>query len=218
MAGNINAIGILITILLTVLLILKFGKKPNKRIRFYWGILWACLVAVLAAATSTHLCTAGQPVFQWLIPCISLGCILTLIEPKKIRRVASAIIIISTFLLSQQYISLVHTNTYTGNPQGVKKFKDIKLQHSLQAIKEILSEEAKTNNLIYPQGWLSKSEIKELIPESERRCLEDDSLETYCFWHTVFTQLYGKNHKKIEMWYPGGLLKESVDRLEFREK
>ena len=76
MAGNINAAGIIVVVLLTVFLMLRFGRKPNKLMHILGGILGAIGIALLAILTSTHMCKAGQPFLQWFIPCACLGCIL----------------------------------------------------------------------------------------------------------------------------------------------
>lgn len=227
MAGNINAAGILIIILLTVFLLVRFGRKPTNIIQILVGLLLALLLGISASAISAHACKQGNPDRQILISCVCLGCILTFTDIKGSSLTVRALIfgtitgiVLLMFLLCNQYVNLVHSKMYTGNPSYIKTIHKAIGQTTLQRIKKILSEATETNEKVYPSGWLSESDIKTLIPADDLKDLLDHckSVEIYRFWHTLFTGLYGKNYKTLEVWYPGGLLKDSLDNLQFKEK
>lgn len=227
MAGNINAAGILIIILLTVFLLVRFGRKPTNIIQILVGLLLALLLGISASAISAHACMQGTPDRQILISCVCLVCILTFTDIKGSSWTVRAVIVgtitgivLLMFLLCNQYVNLIHSKMYTGNPSYIKTIHKAISQKTLQTIREILSEATETNEKVYPPGWLSESEIKNLIPADDLKDLlgHGKSAEIYRFWHTLITSLYGKNYKPLDVWYPGGLLKDSLDSLEFKEK
>jgi hypothetical protein len=120
------------------------------------------------------------------------------------------------FYLINQYNNLVHGNNYTGNPKWREKATQESVQDALQHIKMELKTVSTTNNTVYPAGWLSESEILQLIT---RRFSDNKSVkEIYAFWHTPVTKLYGVKYQKVDIWYPGGLLKDSIDKLEAKER
>ncbi|MFH0888427.1 MAG: hypothetical protein V1871_04395 [Planctomycetota bacterium] len=216
MEGNINAIGIIIIPILTAILLIKYGSKPNKLFQIIIGIL---ITLIALCGNPQHLCYEGQSFYQSIIPSICLLISLLFIKPKIIRWVTAVIILITMFYLINQYNNLVHGNNYTGNPKWRKKTTQEGVQDKLQYIKIELETISATNNTTYPAGWLSDLEIKQLIPQSEQFLLDNKSVkETYKFWHTPITRLYGVTYQKVDIWYPGGLLKDSINKLEVKER
>lgn len=226
MEGNINAVGIIIIPILTAILIIKFGAMPKKLTHILASIIITFVVSCFGLVSVEHACYEGQPFSQWLIPSLCLLSSLLFIKPKIIRWTVATVVFIPMFYLSSQYTDLVHKGDYdgkyTGNPEWRKQYHSERMQHNLMRLKEVLSEVAAKNDTNYPAGWLLDSEIKQLIIESTqypKYLLDNKSVkETYKFWHTPITRLYGVTYKVVDIWYPGGLLKDCINKLEFKER
>lgn len=227
MEGNINAIGIIITPILTAILIIKFGAMPKKLTHILASVIITLVVYCFGSAKAAHYkCDEGQGFFQWLIPSLCFLSNLLFIKPKIIRWIAATVVFILMFYLCFKYDDLVHKDRYggqyTGNPEWRKQLHSERIKHNLEELKKILSEASVKNDTNYPAGWLSDSEIKQLIPESKqypKHLLDNKSVkETYKFWHTPITRLYGVTYQRIDIWYPGGLLEDCINKLEFKER
>lgn len=222
MPGNINALGLIATVVFTIVILCKLGRKPEGIKQVIRNIIFFILIfLIVMILIPDHMCHAGNPVTQWAIPLSCLLCILIFIRHTKIRIIAILISMITAVGLSLYFIDLVHTSNYIGNPEESIRTNKFRMEYNLELVKETLKKVATTNQTVYPSGWLLESDVKQFIPEDETKRLLDNShfAETYKLWHTYLTGLYGvKENSKMVIWYPGGLLKDCVDKLEYKEK
>lgn len=227
MGANINATGVLIIILLTVFLLVRVGRKPTSLKHIVFGVLVAFVLLVVFSVLTAPLAGAAAYNRQALICCLCLALISiftnrekSLPAPRRLISCTIVLIIVLGFVLFSQYYYLVDTAMYTGNPAWTKSFYETERQGKLYETREILSKAAETDGTVYPPGWFSELEIKNLIPEDHRKDLLDAKkcLEIQRFWHTPITTLYGVKYASLHMWYPGGMLNDSLDKLEFKEK
>ncbi len=116
MSVTINAIGIIAVLVLTVLLLIKWGEKPKSGKPIMAGICCSLALALISITVSFHACHNGQPFLQWLLPSLSLGLFVIFIKGKWKLILLISIMIISSMLLSLQYAALVHTDRYIGVP------------------------------------------------------------------------------------------------------
>ncbi|NQT84961.1 hypothetical protein HQ563_18245 [bacterium] len=232
MAGDINAIGILIVPVATAFLVVKFGRLP----RHPRVVLIAIVLPFVVADVSVNLASMRaldlrerSPDPQCLVPCICLGLIMMFVRPTCTRLWAAIGAIAAAFALSHHYLELVDTDEYTGDPFRVLSRNDALERLKLRVLGEILSDLPHPDTTSYPEGWLSESRIATLHLRQHPKTLTiyqeeyvvDFAIKSYDvlrLWHTSITSLYRTKPKTLEIWYPGGAIKNSIDRLEFRER
>lgn len=117
MQGTLNATGILGVASATVILLVRFFRKPDGVWQVLGGVAVAVLAAGVSALTALHGCGAGSPLFQWVVPSLCAACTFIFVDLRKMRRVLGTLFAVSALLLSFHYVYLVHTAAYTGNPK-----------------------------------------------------------------------------------------------------
>lgn len=218
MHGNLNAAGILLTMVLTAVVI-KFGQKKTNIKRMVFAAFVTILVSLLLRVFSSHKCPEGQPFTQWLIPGICLFLIIGFIANKIIRRIIAVVTIIISTILCFHFSEIVHRKDYTGNVlyrEAAGYWKLRTYQRILKlAVEEKLAKKEKLK--IFPPGWIKHS-LKDIDIEIDWK---NDIKVPICTsaWHTFFTGIYCiSEYKNMGIWYPGGTVKEAADKLELRER
>ena len=220
MTGNINAIGIIVTVLFTIFVLWKFGSKAAGVIQVIVAVILPSILFLIGKVLSLHECDAGNAFTQLLIPAICLAFIITFVRNGKVRILTGIIIFIVAVVLTNQFNDLVHGDNYTGNQNRENGFNILKQERDLKLIKEIFNKEGETAQNKYPPDWLLGRVLYSFIPEEVKARLEkySNGVGTYKLWHTCFTGLYGiRKGKGVAIWYPGGLLKDCANKLELKE-
>jgi hypothetical protein len=219
MAGNIHALGLISVVLLTGIILLRFGRRPKSIAHVAGGVAAAFGVFLLVACRTTVLYREANPIHQWLIPSICLALVLVVTEWNRICATAAVAIALSAFVLSLHYLSLLGPDaSYTGSPYWARRATQVRSLTYLKVIKRGLLEAAGTREDEFPPGWVAESGLTRFIPDEDRRYLKSRSIQIHTFWHSAFTGLHGKKYHDLELWYPGGRLKEGIGKLHFRPR
>jgi hypothetical protein len=219
MPGSINAIGLITTIFLTIFILWKLGSRPEGIKQVIVAIISPLLLFLLGTLLSFHCCNAGVPFTQLVIPAICLGCIIAFIRDIKIQKLSGLAIIVMAIILSDHFLNLVHTADYTGSPQSIIRDKNRFIEHNLMREKEILRRKSTNDDYIYPSGWIESSGADRESPFTMAPQFSHlSTYKTYPYWHSFITGLYGKKSKIMDIWYPGGRIKDNIDKIEFRER
>jgi hypothetical protein len=115
---DLHAIGIVLTVAVTVALLFSNGGRPGRR----WWVLalesaGITLVAGFAVLFSMHGCGAGVPVTQWAIPWLCALALRILARPRWLRIAGPIACLVVGVALSGHHSSLVHQDGFTGNPE-----------------------------------------------------------------------------------------------------
>jgi len=120
MGGSIHAAGILAFVAATVLVLCVFRQGPRadgERWRGLWLAIRALLVETLIGfVASLHMCGAGNPIAQWLIPGVGWAFVSLVVPSRRVRKLFGRGALLLSLLLCYQYLDLVHSADYTGNP------------------------------------------------------------------------------------------------------
>ncbi|MCR4415993.1 MAG: hypothetical protein NUV77_26555 [Thermoguttaceae bacterium] len=119
MAGHLHAAAILVLVAATVALLAWKGRAipPDQRQARYRAALVALVTAcVLGLIGSLHLCGAGTPKAQWVLPGICWALLMLFIPQRRLRRWLSAVSMVALVALVFHYLDLVHGRDYSGNP------------------------------------------------------------------------------------------------------
>jgi len=136
------------------------------------------------------------------------------LEPKLLRRGTCNALVIVAIFLSFHFFSLISSEKYT---YIYPSLSNVTNERRIFKAEVVLSISALTDSNSYPQGWLSESEVLRYIPEEDRQfILERGMPRSYYLWHSYFTRVYGVKKGNVDIWYPGGTLKESVQKLEWK--
>jgi hypothetical protein len=217
MGGALNALGIILVVVVTVITLWRFGKRPAAFGRWAAGLLAFAFSALVPLVLSMHLCGAGAPIHQWAYCAPSLGAIIILVPRKALRRSLAALVFVAQVLLSVHFDSLAHTRSYTGNPDWEERTVNACNNANLRAVASMLQGTSAADQAVYPEGWLETSVLIDRVPQEFREYLTGHSSDTCWLWHTWLTGLYRMRVREdLRVWYPGGTVWEAVDRLEFR--
>jgi len=121
MQGTMNAIGILGIAGATVLLLVRFSKRPVGVRPWVGGITLSLVASMVSLVSALHGCGAGTPWGQWIVPCVCAACAFIFVDPKKKRLLLATVFAVSAILLSFHYVHLVHTDRYTGSPEWARR-------------------------------------------------------------------------------------------------
>jgi hypothetical protein len=219
MAGNINALGLILVLLLTAVVLKRYGRRPKSFTRVLSGTAAAFGVMMFVVCCTTVLYHEANSVHQQLIPWICLTLVLVFTGMNRICAAAAIAIGLSSFVWSFHAISLVGPGSpYTGSPYWARRTARVVTRSHLRTVKAVLSMVADGDNQDYLAGWLAESTLKQLIPGDQTPYLTSWSVEIHPFWHTALTGLYHRQLHSLALWYPGGRLKESIQKLEFRPR
>jgi hypothetical protein len=212
-AASIHALVLLSTVFVTLVLTVKFGDSKKERV--LGGILFPAMLLFLGFILAPP--GIYTPVSQWLFPILCLSLAMIFLEPKFLRRGTCITLVLTAIFLSFHFFSLTssekYTDIYPSRSNGINEGRIRMAEGYLHSLPTL------TDNNSYPQGWLSESEVLQYIPEEDRRfILERDLSRSYYLWHSYFTNVYGAKQGKVDIWYLGGTLKESAQKLEWKEK
>ncbi len=118
MNGELHAFLLCGLVLATIVLRLCRGRQSKDR-----PFKWAALVVFLTICgvgffSSVHLCEAGTPLTQWLVPALCAGYYIWTVKiPSGSVILVFVVGLLYAVGLSSSYVSLVHMDQYTGNPK-----------------------------------------------------------------------------------------------------
>jgi hypothetical protein len=207
--GNIQAFVLIAILVVTpAICIIGYGKPSRWRVRI--GLLIGPALSVFCALTGLHRCHNGSPFMQWLIPGVCITAIMITARNPWIRFSTSILIFVLSLWLCRWYVSLVHTPDLHGNPAYLEFFERIRLKEYGKR----LNDKSLNDTTIYPAGWMHETPLNEIISVS----IESKHREkAFSQWHSWLTDLYEKRQVPGGIWYPGGRLSESWDKIEFRD-
>lgn len=196
-------------------LLLTRRRQPNSR-----GITISGLIAAgtsfLVYSLNLHMCQSGTPGVQ----CVLVGCCLWVLLAyvgNLVTRIGSfAIGTILMVALSAQYVSLVHTNDWTGNPSLGRAAISVRNTSALKAIGAEIKAAPGSESTEYAAGWVHELPIAaslkaDTYPQHLYR------VEVGRAWHSWFTRLYPTRRIPQDFWYPGGKIADAADRIELRD-
>ena len=87
-------------------------------------------------------------------------------------------------------------------------------------VRDWLKTRAKVDGASYPQGWLEESvpAVRDWAPYGAIRWKGFWTATVTPLWHSWLTGLYGCTVEPMDLWYPGGTLKDAASKIEFRDR
>ncbi|MEE8155735.1 MAG: hypothetical protein V3T53_12350 [Phycisphaerales bacterium] len=213
MAASLNALGLMGVVALTLLAI--FVRKPQRCSLklFVRSVLLAIAAVILANVASFHMCYAGHPVTQWLIPSVCILLAGLFARVNWLRRVAVAILMIAAIQLSFYFTSIVHMKGFTGNPSSGERVR----RTYLRVLREDLVDSGLDTQQHFPSGWLRDIVDEELEVYAGSEHLSALGIVSHV-WHTSLTRIYRVTNVPADVWYPGGVLADSLVQIELRAR
>lgn len=208
------ALLILLPVSAVMFVLLLRRRNPTSR-QVLIALAIAALGTVAAPVFNHHLCREGEPRNQWLIlgPCLFL--ILLAVDSKAWRRTLAGCVFVGMMGLSCHFTEMVHTPGWTGNPDwdGGQRAILQSMQRSAAAVTLDIENEA----VALPEGWLRDSAIwsrvKDIFGDQHPVRREFERA-----WHTPLTGLYPYRPVEQDFWYPGGPLRDAIERIELRDR
>lgn len=211
--GNIQAISLLLIGLCSILIILIWRKRTFENRQLLWGFVGIIPFIAVFAFLGNHMCDAGTPIRQWNVPAICAFLIVILVEPKHLRRIAYGVLLICAIALTMHYVEIVHTPRYTGNPKSpinrTKRLENL-ARHSVEKI----TKASQDDDTEVPEGW-----CRDVLPDNLKELIirqEFPKSKAIPLWHSTITRLYLLEAENRDLWYPGGKLSESAEKIELR--
>ena len=194
------------------------GRKLRKGRSVLGEVLVCTVFAYLAAAMSGHACLAGQAVTQLLIPWVCLVGVVVFMGEGRIRLLLAATQALLLLGLTLSYSGIVHGPIYVGN-RAHGRIHEVRNIKDLRAVSTALLKLAEGDEATYPAGWLSEAPFLETL-RAELRWWppEGHRLDVLPLWHSWLTGLYLRRLVAMDVWYPGGKLKDAAGNLEYRER
>jgi hypothetical protein len=218
MAGNLHAIALIAIPLITVAACVRFRQRALRQGRVLGAIFGGSVLSLLAGILSSHACSAGQPLTQWLIPGVCFAATVALVRRAAVRDPWALALLTLMFLLSFHYSHIVHGPTYVGSPD-FGRVLEARAAAELQQAAQVLQKLGAKDDAAYPQGWLREAAFVSSHPtEFEGVAFEWAEVRVAPLWHSILTRLYLRNTTVVAMWYPGGRLRDAAGKLRYRDK
>ena len=213
MAGSLNALGLIGVVALTlVALFIRIPKWHNSR-QLTIRVLIVFPVAFFAMMVSTHLCRSGEALTQWLIPAVCIILVRSFTRINWLQHAAVSALVVAALGLSYHFVHIVHLKEYTGNPasgEGVRRVY-------LHVLREDLVESGLDTQQHFPSGWLRDIVDEELEIYAGFEHLSSLGIVSHV-WHTSLTRIYRVTDVPADVWYPGGVLADSLEQIELRAR
>ena len=224
MAGTLNALGLLVVIAAIVYVMRRYGRRPKQFRQFIYSLLTAGVALIIVSTLTAHMCNAGQPISQLLIPAIGLVLTLTFVEDGFVSMIMVPLLCVAMLGLGFHYDAIVHSTGYTGNPAGVNRSIKVMQNHTRTQIRQALEVSIQKSPALatntYLAGYFDQSDVMQLVDaetrDGSRRTLAIDEHQYYWLWHSPITGIFGVSSHPTRLWYPGGPLKSGMAGLEYR--
>jgi hypothetical protein len=117
MQGDLNAIGLIVVLVFTAVILFQFGELKPKRIVL--SLLAGLLTVIVMAIQFTYKCGPGNnPSYQIYIPALCLILIIMFVKGQNVLWISSLILFVAGYLLSWHFHFLIFkAGSYTGEPR-----------------------------------------------------------------------------------------------------
>ncbi len=158
-----------------------------------------------------------------------MGCLLLLfpaLENVKIRITLLLFLFCFGLFFCLHFTFLVRTSNYTGNPADINHAEKVRQSSTIREVQTIFALQTSDRQIsekTYPAGPFSRSTAWTLLGQSSDDSIRDlaehitsKRFTAHRLWHTGFTGIYGKNTDVVQLWYPGGKLKDGIAGLKYQ--
>lgn len=212
--GNMLAFFMSVFLLMSIIKIVNSWKVKGGKYFFaalFKGFVWAIgtsLVSIFIFSFYLNRCLQFSMPFQvflilffWFVAFVSFS------DNHIQRFIVSIIYIILLFLLSYP----------------AKIFGDYFYSPYIYRLRSVTAYKSIPHTIEYPSSWLDDLPIKDAVLDYWGwSVLPNDGkilvIKPQSLWHSFFTGLYAIDAKSVKIWYPGGTITDSINKLEFREK
>ena len=212
--GNIQAIVLIAISVYSILIIVRWRRKKFENRQLLWGFAGIVPFTAVFALLGSHGCDAGMPIRQWNVPAICAFLIVILVEPKHLRHISYVILLLSAVALTMHFVEIIHTTGYTGNPKSpinrTKRLENL-ARYSIEKITKV----SQDDDTEVPEGW-----CRDVLPDNLKELIirqEFPKSKAIPLWHSPITRLYLLEAENRDLWYPGGKLSESAEKIELRK-
>jgi hypothetical protein len=211
--GSVVAFGLILMIGMAVYTLIRHRRHPDfARYCFTITAFWALLMLVVCPPLYFR-AIGGQSIVRIVV--ISSLCFALTFVTLPSRRTTLLLPLLSYVLMVFLIIftnMLVHGGGYTATSRPFDQMNRYKAsQRNLQVY---LNEVAKRDTRSYPAGWLSTMPFDKGFSSAY---VHYRGTPQPC-WHSWFTGLYRAGAMQVELWYPGGTIRDAIRRLEFRPR
>ena len=226
MAVHLHAVILLSVPVATLVFCVIFRRRrrpPSMRGRPTWRVPTALTVGLFFAFGGVILWDRGHgaagPFVLRLIPALCVVAIILCVSPWRLVAASSGVLLIVMSLLKLWNIALAHEPGYTGDPYHDEFLREWQCS-ALDGVGEWLRRRAREDKASYPEGWLAESvpPAKSWAYFESYRSHASWRATVTPLWHSWLTGLYGCTLEPMDLWYPGGTLKDAASKIEFRDR
>ncbi len=174
--------GLIAVVLATLLMVLKFRRPSITTRQVVRAGLWTLIYALVMALCSTHLCHAGNPAMQFVLPSICLLQVLTTIHPR-VARWGAAAVGLAGVVLTFHAVGLVHDGFPTNPAYAQRQEQVMKVRVAAEL------RHAATQPATMPAGEVPREVLVEALGETE--VTADDTVLVPVLRQRWFTNLTG---------------------------
>lgn len=213
-----HALAMLALPILTTVVCVRSYKKRPRALQLIVALLGGVGFIFVLSILSTHMCPKGGGGPQILLGGACMTATASLISDLKFRLALCTLLAAASWALSWQSIHLVHRSDLTGSPGEVIR-AERGLKFGSRLVKESVEGDPIHGTRSFPPGWVhetdawtSSKRLREYLQDSPpyRPIITP-------FWHTWLTGIYARREQPVRLWHPGGVLKDAVDRFEWRD-
>lgn len=215
----IHFFSLLTVLILTIYFILRLRVKSTKKKVIINFVIFSIL-SLFIYGSFAHMCNSGMPEHQVSIP-IFCACIINIWIKHKIKFLVIIFYIGLSIFLGHNYTDFVHKGKFTGNTQIDNIYEGVRKSDltSYRVAFALYYAKSKDDNS-YNAGWVEDLPFyKKLLEINEiKNDLTSPKITIEAKWFTFLTGLYLKNEITYNLWYPGGKISDSYEKLSLRKK
>lgn len=210
-------------ILLPVVTIAAIARYPRRRwfpeTSNAWGFLIIFLYFSASVILFTCLCDHSGPwLRQTFVPLACMVASLLFIGSPRVRVSMILLGVVTGFALQAHLTRLIHAPGWAYDQNGFLRqgvLTEAQVNQSwLARVGNDIETRGVSDRNSYPPGWMGDlrladgSRVYVSYSFANRRSIR--------FWHTRITGLLRVERASLDVWFPGGTLKEAADKLEVR--
>lgn len=218
MVGNLHALALIGLPIVTLAACVKYRGRGQPSERALLEALMACVLVLVMGGLTFHSCRAGQPLMQCLIPGACVVIAVAGVRVPKARYALAAFIFVMMLALCSHYSDIVHGPAYVGEI-SFWKYRAARLAMERSKAAAACEKLGENDHAAYAAGWLPEATfVAKHREDFEGVALEWERIEVSSLWHSFLTRLYRRTTRPVELWFPGGKLRDAAARLEWRER
>ena len=223
-----HAVAMLALVVATVAILLEKGARCGMWNRVGFAALASFVIGceVLVVSIMSPLEAGGTPGRQFWLCVLAAGLLVWFLPARKFQALAMTLMLLAAFFLCEQFNAIVGTGAYI-DAYDIDDLSLAMKSDEMEA-RRLLAGLSPTPAAPIPAGWIDEQSPRAISPSGQKYQGDIAQVKFHCeqlakpsvtpLWHSWWTGIYALHVQRMGLWYPGGLLRDNLHRIELPER